>query len=50
MVIGERVRARNSLTRIFLDEKTADWLLFIDADMGWDHDAVHEARRIGRPG
>jgi hypothetical protein len=35
--------ARNTLTRIFLEEKTAaEWLLFIDADMGWDHDAIHQ--------
>lgn len=34
--------ARNTLTRIFLEEKTdADWLLFIDADMAWEYDALH---------
>lgn len=34
--------ARNSLTEKFVDEKDAEWLLFIDADMGWEHDAVHQ--------
>ena len=32
--------ARNSLTRQFLDEKDAEWLLWIDADMGFNHDAL----------
>jgi hypothetical protein len=32
--------SRNNLVRIFLDDKDAEWLLFIDADMAWDHDAV----------
>jgi hypothetical protein len=32
--------ARNSLTGKFVDDYTADWLLWIDADMGWDHDAL----------
>lgn len=34
--------ARNALTRKFLEEKTnADWLLWIDSDMQFDHDAMH---------
>jgi hypothetical protein len=32
--------ARNSLTRRFLDEYDADWLLWIDADMAFEHDAL----------
>ena len=32
--------ARNSLTRQFLDDTDAQWLLWIDADMGWDHDGL----------
>lgn len=42
--------ARNTLTRIFLEEKTeAEWLLFIDADMGWEHDAVHRLVQSADP-
>lgn len=34
---------RNALTRIFLEDKTeAEWLLWIDADMGWEHDALEK--------
>lgn len=32
--------ARNSLTARFLDDHEADWLLWIDADMAWEHTAV----------
>lgn len=32
--------SRNSLTRQFLDEKDAEWLLWIDADMAFEHDAL----------
>jgi len=32
--------ARNSLTRRFLDEYDAEWLLWIDADMAFEHDAL----------
>lgn len=32
--------ARNKLTAAFLDEKDAEWLLWIDADMAWEHDAI----------
>ena len=32
--------ARNSLTSRFLDDHEADWLLWIDADMAWEHTAV----------
>ena len=35
-------QARNSLTGKFVDDYTADWLLWIDADMGWEHDAVEK--------
>ena len=34
--------ARNSLTNRFLDDHEADWLLWIDADMAWEHTAVDE--------
>lgn len=32
--------SRNNLTREFLDEKDAEWLLWIDADMAFEHDAL----------
>jgi len=32
--------ARNSLTGRFLDEYDAEWLLWIDADMAFEHDAL----------
>lgn len=32
--------ARNSLTRRFLDEYDAEWLLWVDADMAFEHDAL----------
>lgn len=32
--------ARNSLTRQFLDDYDAEWLLWIDADMAFEHDAL----------
>lgn len=32
--------ARNSLTRQFVDDYDADWLLWIDADMAFQHDAL----------
>jgi len=34
------VEGRNEVAHQFLEEKTAEWLLFIDADMGWDIDAL----------
>jgi hypothetical protein len=45
--------ARNSLTRRFLDEYDAEWLLWIDADMAFEHDALPallaSADATGRP-
>lgn len=32
--------ARNSLTKRFLEESRADWLLWVDADMAFEHDAI----------
>lgn len=32
--------SRNNLVREFLDEKDAEWLLFIDADMVFDHETL----------
>lgn len=33
---------RNSLTARFLDEYTAEWLLWIDSDMAWQHTAIDQ--------
>lgn len=32
--------SRNSLTRQFLDDRDAEWLLWIDADMAFEHDSL----------
>lgn len=32
--------ARNKVTQRFLDSGAGDWLLWVDADMQWDHDAI----------
>lgn len=41
--------ARNSLTGRFLDDYDADWLLWIDADMAWEHTAVDELVASANP-
>lgn len=40
---------RNNLTRKFLDDYTADWLWWIDADMAWDHDALEQLLKVADP-
>lgn len=40
---------RNSLTAKFLDEKGDDWLLWVDADMIFDHDAVDKILESADP-
>lgn len=34
--------SRNELTRRFVDETDADWLLWVDADMAWHPDALEQ--------
>ncbi len=34
--------ARNNLTGRFLDDYDADWLLWIDSDMSWEHTAIDQ--------
>jgi GT2 family glycosyltransferase len=41
--------ARNSLVSKFLAEYTADWLMFIDADMAWEHDALERLMQVASP-
>lgn len=41
--------SRNTLAATFLDEKTSDWLLFIDADMAWQHDALDQLLATADP-
>ena len=41
--------ARNSLTARFLDDHEADWLLWIDADMAWEHTAVDDLVASANP-
>jgi hypothetical protein len=40
---------RNNLTRQFVDDYTADWLLWIDSDMGWEPDAVERLLAVADP-
>ena len=41
--------ARNSLTGRFVDDYTADWLLWVDADMAWEHDALAQLLAVADP-
>jgi hypothetical protein len=41
--------SRNNLTQRFLDETDADWLWWIDADMGWDPDALDRLLEVADP-
>ncbi len=41
--------SRNNLTARFLDETDADWLWWIDADMGWDPDALDRLLEVADP-
>lgn len=40
---------RNRLTAKFLDETTAEWLWWIDADMGWDPEALDQLLEVADP-
>jgi len=41
--------ARNSLTAKFVDDYSADWLLWIDADMAWEHEALEQLIAVADP-
>lgn len=42
--------ARNEIVRRFLEHHTqAEWLLFIDSDMQWDHDALDQMLAVADP-
>ncbi len=41
--------ARNSLVTQFLDNYDGDWLLFIDADMAWEHTALDDLLATANP-
>lgn len=41
--------ARNNLAASFVDEYDAEWLLFIDSDMSWDHDALEGLLSVADP-
>jgi GT2 family glycosyltransferase len=40
---------RNYLTGKFVDDSSADWLLWIDSDMAWDHDALDLLLEVADP-
>ena len=42
--------ARNEIVRRFLEHHTAaEWLLFIDSDMQWDHEAIGQLLEVADP-
>jgi hypothetical protein len=41
--------SRNNLVGVFLDEKDADWLLWIDADMAFPHTALEDLLKSAHP-
>ena len=41
--------SRNTLTAQFLDGTTADWLLWIDADMAWQPEALEQLLAVADP-
>jgi hypothetical protein len=43
------VKGRNNLARKFLDEMTADWLLWIDTDMGFEPDTIDQLIDVAHP-
>jgi hypothetical protein len=42
------VEGRNEVVRVFL-ESSAEWLWFVDADMGWDADALEQLMAVAHP-
>lgn len=41
--------SRNELTRQFLDDSSADWLMWIDSDMAWNPDALEQLLAVADP-
>lgn len=41
--------ARNTLTQRFLDQPAGEWLLWVDADMQWEADAVDRLLEVADP-
>ena len=41
--------SRNKLVQQFLDETTADWLLFVDSDMAWEVNAPDQLLSVADP-
>lgn len=41
--------ARNKVAKAFLDERDADWLWWVDSDMGWEHDALERLMAVADP-
>lgn len=39
---GRLVPSRNFATTLFLDKTEHEWLFFVDTDMGWEPDAIHQ--------
>ena len=46
---GQLHNGRNSVVRAFLDDSSADWLWFIDADMGFDPETVDRLLAVAHP-
>jgi glycosyltransferase involved in cell wall biosynthesis len=41
--------ARNKVARSFLDERDADWLWWVDSDMGWSFDSLERLMACAHP-
>lgn len=46
---GRLVPSRNFATTLFLDKTPHEWLFFVDTDMGWDDDALHQLLAVADP-
>ena len=42
-------QSRNELTRQFLDDTSADWLMWIDSDMAWQPEALEQLLAVADP-
>ena len=41
--------ARNKVAKAFLDDRDAEWLWWVDSDMGWEFDALERLMAVAHP-
>jgi cephalosporin hydroxylase len=46
---GRIVQSRNFTVKLFLEKLTAEWLMWIDTDMGFEADAIHRLLDVADP-